>query len=122
MIVPPRATERIAVAILALATLLAVAALVFIVVFVMRRGLPVLSLEFLFTKSRDMGRRGGILQPLVGTVVLPAVAIGVALPLGVGTAVYLTEYTRESALTRVIRFGTDCLAGIPSIMCRPVSM
>ena len=116
MIVPPRLAQRIAVAVLSLATLLAVAVLVFIVVFVMRRGLPVMSLEFLFTRSRDMGRAGGILQPLVGTLVLPAVALGVALPLGVGTAVYLTEYTREGRLTRIIRFGTDCLAGVPSII------
>jgi phosphate transport system permease protein len=43
-------------------------------------------------------------------------AIVVALPLGVGTAVYLAEYTRETRLTRAIRFGTDCLAGIPSII------
>ena len=43
-------------------------------------------------------------------------AISLALPLGVGTAVYLTEYTRETRFTRVLRFGTDCLAGIPSII------
>lgn len=116
MRVSPRLSQSIAVAVLGAATLLALAVLVFIVVFVMRRGLPVLSLEFLFTKSHDMGRAGGILQPLVGTLLLPAVALGVALPLGVGTAVYLTEYTRESPLTAAIRFGTDCLAGVPSII------
>jgi phosphate transport system permease protein len=43
-------------------------------------------------------------------------AMAIAVPLGVGTAVYLTEYTRESSVTRVIRFGADCLAGIPSIL------
>jgi phosphate transport system permease protein len=112
----PKLAEKLAVAVLALATFVAIAVLVFIVVFVMRRGLPALSLEFLFSKSRNMGRDGGILQPLVGTLVLPGVAIGIALPLGVGTAVYLTEYTRESFLTRAIRFGTDCLAGVPSIV------
>ena len=116
MRVPPKLSQSVAVALLGGATFLAVAVLVFIVVFVMRRGVPVLSLQFLFTKSRNMGRQGGILQPLVGTLVLPAVALGAALPLGVGTAVYLTEYTRESALTRAIRFGTDCLAGVPSII------
>ena len=42
--------------------------------------------------------------------------IAVALPLGVGTAVYLTEHTRATRLTHIIRFGTDCLAGIPSII------
>ena len=43
-------------------------------------------------------------------------AVAIALPLGVGTAVYLGEYTRETQLTRALRFGTDCLAGIPSII------
>jgi phosphate transport system permease protein len=52
----------------------------------------------------------------VGSVLLPLVALVIAVPLGVGTAVYLTEYTRETRLTRLIRFGTDCLAGIPSII------
>ncbi len=116
MRISPNLTEKVAITLLAAATLFAVAVLVFIVIFIMRRGLPVLSLEFLFTKSHDMGKAGGILQPLVGTLLLPAVAIGVALPLGVGTAVYLMEYTGESLLTRAIRFGTDCLAGVPSII------
>lgn len=114
--IPPRVTQVAAVTLLAAATLAAVVILVFIIVVVMRRGLPVINLEFLFTPSRNMGRQGGILQPLVGTLLLPAVALAVALPLGVGTAIYLTEYTRESRITRAIRFGTDCLAGVPSII------
>jgi phosphate transport system permease protein len=112
----PRLTQTIAVSLLGLSTLAAVLVLVFIVVVVMRKGLPVIDLAFLFTPSRDMGRQGGILQPMVGTVALPAMALLVALPLGVGTAIYLTEYTRESRLTRAIRFGTDCLAAVPSIV------
>jgi phosphate transport system permease protein len=74
------------------------------------------SLEFLFTKPKDMGRSGGILPTLVGTVLLPLMALAIALPLGAGTAIYLSEYTRETRFTRAIRFGTDCLAGIPSII------
>jgi phosphate transport system permease protein len=112
----PGLTQALAVTLLGSATLLAVVVLVFILVIVLRRGLPVISPEFLFTPSRDMGRQGGILQPLIGTLVLPAVALGVALPLGVGAAIYLTEYTREGRLTRVIRFGADCLAAVPSII------
>jgi phosphate transport system permease protein len=63
-----------------------------------------------------MGRTGGIFSTVVGTVALTAVAILIATPLGVGTAVFLREYTRESRISRVIRFGTDCLAGVPSII------
>ncbi|MHB9092261.1 MAG: phosphate ABC transporter permease PstA, partial [Chloroflexota bacterium] len=50
------------------------------------------------------------------TVFLTVVAIAIAAPLGVGTAVYLTEYTRESRATQIIRFGTESLAGVPSII------
>ena len=63
-----------------------------------------------------MGREGGILPTIVGTVALTAVALVVATPLGVGTAIFLREYTRESRISRIIRFGTDCLAGVPSII------
>ena len=63
-----------------------------------------------------MGKGGGIFPTIVATIVLTAGAILIAAPLGVGTAIYLTEYTREGPVTRVIRFGADCLAGIPSII------
>lgn len=116
MRIPPRYTQMAAQGVLGLATLLTLAILVFIVVFVLQKGIPVLSFEFLFTAPRDMGRAGGILPTLVATIILPLLAIAIAMPLGVGTAVYLTEYTRETRVTRVIRFGTDCLAGIPSII------
>jgi phosphate transport system permease protein len=52
----------------------------------------------------------------VGTLLVTAVAIIIATPLGVGTAIYLTEYTRESKVTRIIRFSAESLAGIPSIV------
>ena len=116
MRISPRVTQGVAVAVLAAATALTVAVLVYLVLFVLRKGLPGVTWAFLSTRSSDMGRQGGILQTLVGTVILPAVAIALALPLGVGTSVYLAEYTRESRVTAVIRFGTDCLAGIPSII------
>jgi len=114
--IPPRYTQTFAVSILAAATALTLAVLGFIIGFVLEKGLPVVGLDFLLSNPREMGREGGIFPTLIGTVLLPLVAIVIALPLGVGTAVHLTEYTRESRATRVIRFGTDCLAGIPSII------
>lgn len=116
MRIHPRHTHAAAIALLGAATLLTVAVLIFIIVFVLEKGLPVLSLSFLLSMPQDMGRAGGILPTLIGTVALPLLALAIATPLGVGTAVYLTEYTRESGATKAIRFGTDCLAGIPSII------
>ncbi|MGD0337771.1 MAG: phosphate ABC transporter permease PstA [Bacteroidota bacterium] len=98
------------------ATFLTLVILVFIIVFVFEKGLPVISFNFLFSNSEDMGRAGGIFPTLIGSLLLPLLAIIIATPLGICTSVYLTEYTRESRMTRVIRFGTDCLAGIPSII------
>jgi phosphate transport system permease protein len=83
---------------------------------VLEKGLPVVNLHFLFDNPKDMRRAGGIFPTIVASILLPLLAIAIALPLGAGTAVYLTEYTRESRITKIIRFGTDCLAGIPSII------
>ncbi len=116
MRIPPKITQALAVATLGAATLLTVVVLVFIIFYVLAKGLPGVTWEFLSTAPKDMGKAGGIFPTLVGTILLPLLAIAIALPLGVGTAVYLTEYTRETALTRTLRFGTDCLAGIPSII------
>ena len=116
MRIPPKIAQVVAVAVLGAATLLTVVVLVFVIAFVLVKGLPGVTWDFLSSAPKDMGKAGGILPTLVGTVLLPLLAIAIALPLGVGTAVYLTEYTRETRFTRILRFGTDCLAGIPSII------
>jgi phosphate transport system permease protein len=79
-------------------------------------GLPILHLRFFIDSPRYMGREGGILSTIIGTFALTVVAIIIATPLGVGTAIFLREYTREGRISRIIRFGTDCLAGVPSII------
>ena len=112
----PRIEQKVAQAGLWTMTLVTVGVLLFIIFFILRRGLPVLSLEFLTANPADMGKSGGIFSTIVGTAALSFLAILIAAPLGVGTAIYLTEYTWGGPLTRVIRFGAECLAGIPSII------
>lgn len=116
MRIHPRYTQRGAVAILGGATLLTLVILIFIIVFILEKGLPVLNWNFLTSNPEDMGKSGGIFPTLIGTIILPLIAIIIATPLGVFTSVYLSEYTKETRATRIIRFGTDCLAGIPSII------
>jgi len=116
MRVSPKLTQALAVLVLGSATALTVVVLVFVIAFVLVKGLPWVTWDFLTSAPKEMGKEGGIFPTLVGTVLLPLLAIGIAVPLGVGTAVYLTEYTRENRMTRALRFGTDCLAGIPSII------
>jgi phosphate transport system permease protein len=112
----PRVEERAVRIGLWTLTLITVGVLLFIILFILRRGLPVLNLEFLTANPTDMGKSGGIFSTVVGTVALTALALLIAAPLGVGTAIYLTEYTWGGPVTKVIRFGAECLAGIPSII------
>jgi len=90
--------------------------LVAIVAIIFFKGSPYLNMEFIFSSPEDMGRHGGIFSTIVGTIFLVLLSIFVATPLGVGTAIFLTEYTKESWFTKTIRFGVESLAGIPSIL------
>lgn len=111
-----RITQNVVFMLIWAAALLALVILILIVGVLLVRGLPSVTLEFLTGVPEDLGRSGGILPTLIGTVVLGAVSLLIATPIGVGAALYLTEYTTESGLTKIIRFGADSLAGVPSIV------
>jgi phosphate transport system permease protein len=98
------------------ATVIVLAILVIILQDIIINGLPALSWEFLTQPPKDLGRAGGIFPAIVGTLYLVLGAIAIALPLGVGAAIYLVEYTREGRITRLIRTGVDLLNGTPSIV------
>jgi len=112
----PGVTQKIVRGILVSFTALTVSILVFIITYVLLKGLPVLGWEFLTKGAVDAGTSGGIFPFIVSTVFITVVALAIATPLGVGTAIYLTEYTRETIVTKVVRFAAECLAGIPSII------
>jgi phosphate transport system permease protein len=92
------------------------AILAIILGYIIINGLPAISWEFLTQPPTNLGRSGGIFPAIVGTLYLVAGAILIALPLGVGAAVYLVEYTREGRITKLIRTGVDLLNGTPSIV------
>jgi phosphate transport system permease protein len=98
------------------AAILTIGLLGLIIGVILLRGLPSISWQFLTGTPENLGRDGGILPTILGTVSLGFVALLIATPLGIGSAIYLTEYTYESRLTRAIRFGTESLAGVPSII------
>ena len=79
-------------------------------------GAPALSWEFLTAPSSDLGRAGGIGPAIIGTLLLVGGAILFALPIGIGAAIYLHEYTRGGRITGIIRAGVDLLGGTPSIV------
>ncbi|MDQ5852179.1 MAG: phosphate ABC transporter permease PstA [Chloroflexota bacterium] len=109
-------TQRIAFGCFWLAASFTILILAIIIVYVLAQGLPYINLEFLTGRPEAQGREGGILPTILGTLALGALSLVIAVPLGVGAAVFLTEYTRPSPLTTIMRFGTDSLAGVPSII------
>ena len=109
-------TQKIAKVLVWVGALSTIAVMVLILFKVLSEGLPSLGLRFFLASPKEMGREGGIFPMIVGTAALTAVALIVATPLGIGTAIFLREYTREGRISRMIRFGTDCLAGVPSII------
>lgn len=92
------------------------AALIIIIGFILIKGVPQISLEFLTQEPRSMGKEGGILSVIVGTLYVTSVAVLIATPIGVAGAVYFTEYARAGKIVNAIRFFTEVLAGIPSII------
>jgi len=87
-----------------------------ILYYIIANGIGALSWEFLSQSPLDSGRAGGIYPAIIGTLYLVGGAILIALPIGIGAAVYLTEYTREGLLTKIIRTGVENLNGTPSIV------
>ena len=112
----PHTGEKIAKAIIWAAAVFVIAILLFIVVYLLVKGLPMLTWGFITEMPSNMGRSGGVFPTIIGTLLITAVAVVIAAPFGIGTAFYLAEYTRESAVTRIIRFSAESLAGIPSIV------
>ncbi len=103
-------------AVVRLAAFLIAAALLGIIAFLLANGIGAVSWEFLTAPPADSMTKGGIWPAIVGTFYLTVGAISVALPLGVASAVYLTEYARQGFFIRLIRIGVNCLAGVPSVV------
>jgi len=108
--------QRIAFGTIALVIIAVLIILSIIIVYIVSNGVGALSWDFITTGPSNVGRSGGIFPAIVGTLYLVAGAIAIALPLGVGAAIYLNEYTREGKVTKIIRAGADLLNGTPSIV------
>ena len=83
---------------------------------IIRKGLPAINWEFISGFPRKSGSEGGIFPAIVGTLYLLLGTMLTALPLGIASAVYLSEYARQTLFTRSIRLSIITLAGVPSIV------
>jgi phosphate transport system permease protein len=112
----PKITQKVAKTLIWASALFVIVILLAIVIFILIKGVPEINWQFLTEIPRNMGRSGGISSTIVGTLWVTAVAVVIATPFGVGTAFFLTEYTKEGKVTRIIRFSAESLSGIPSIV------
>ena len=98
------------------------ALLLFLIGYIFWRGLGHISWKLLSTQSSYLTDSIGILPNLLNTLYIILVAMILALPIGVGAAIYLTEYAQNRHLKRIIEFATETLTGIPSILFGLVGM
>ena len=112
----PQRTQKIAFFFLFLATLLIVIPVGLIVVIIIKKGLPAINWQFLTDIPRQGMRAGGIFPAIIGTVYLVSGAIIFALPIGLLAAIYLSEYSKDNFLTRIIKLAIVNLAGVPSVV------
>ena len=109
-------TENLAHAVFAGMAVAIVVPLICIIVYLVVKAWPSLSLAFLFEPPRNMQTEGGIWPALIGTIYLVVVALAAAAPVGVLAAVYLNEYATENWFTRLVNLAVINLAGVPSIV------
>ncbi|TEU10440.1 MAG: phosphate ABC transporter permease PstA [Anaerolineales bacterium] len=111
-----RIVQRLGFAALSLAALSVVAPILLVIGIIVVRGLSAINWEFLTAMPRDGMRAGGIFPAIVGTLLLTLGTASAAIPVGVGGAIYLGEYARDTWLTRTIRLAILNLAGVPSVV------
>ena len=99
-----------------LASGLTVGLLLFLIGYILYRGIPYLSWQLLTGETSYIKDTIGILPNIVNTIYIIVVAMAVVLPLGVGAAVYLTEYAKSKRAVALIEFAAETLTGIPSII------
>ncbi len=108
--------QRIFFGVVSLSALVITLALLGILAYVFIHGSRAITWDFLTLPPTDSMTKGGIMPAIVGTLYLTVGAISLALPLGVVSAIYLTEYAKQGRLIRMIRIGVNCLAGVPSVV------
>jgi phosphate transport system permease protein len=111
-----RTEQRIAFSVLFACTLLVVMPVLIVLGIIFVKGYTALNLEFLFGMPENGMNAGGIFPAILGTLYLVVGAIAFAVPLGVLSAIYLVEYSRDNAISRLIKLAIVNLAGVPSVV------
>lgn len=111
-----RQSERVAFALMALATAAVAVPIALIVAYILVQGAPAINWSFLTEMPRRGMKAGGIFPAIYGTILLVVGTAIFSIPVGVGAAIYLAEYAGRNRLTRLIRLAIVNLAGVPSVV------
>lgn len=113
----PKTSQRMAMVFIWGGGVITVLILVVIIGYILVQGIPALSLDFLLTPPRGgLSGEGGISTIIIATIYLVGLTIVILVPIGLGAAIYLAEYAPDNRFTRLIRYGIEILAGVPSII------
>jgi phosphate transport system permease protein len=113
-----RFTDKAARSVTLVLTLVAIVPLVLILYYLIKEGVGAWSADFFTTDptGRFLGDPGGIKSAIWGTIVMVALASVIAIPIGIGVALYLVEYGKSSAFANVVRYFVDVMTGVPSVV------
>jgi phosphate transport system permease protein len=113
-----RRTDAVMRASLGVATIIALIPLVLVIYYVLKKGLGAWSADFFTTDPTGnfLGDPGGIKSAILGTIEIVALASLIAIPVGIGVALYLVEYGKQGWLANAIRYFVDVMTGVPSIV------
>ena len=103
-------------------TVLTAALVLFLMGYVLINGIPNITWELISTKPSYLTERIGILPDILNTVYIVLATLVIVLPLGVGAAIYLTEYAKSKRIVAIIEYAAETLSGIPSIIYGLVGM
>ena len=113
-----RRTDRFMRALFGGATLLAIVPLVLVIFYLLQKGLRAWSVDFFTTdpSGKFFGDPGGVKSAILGTIEMVALATVIAVPIGIGVAIYLVEYGKRGRFAQVVRYFIDVMTGVPSIV------
>ena len=113
-----RRTDVVMRGLLGAATMLALVPLVLVIYYLFHKGLSAWSKDFFTTDPNGnfLGYPGGIRSAILGTIEIVALATLISVPIGIGVALYLTEYGKDSKFANVVRYFVDVMTGVPSIV------
>jgi phosphate transport system permease protein len=113
-----RRTDKIMRGVLLGGTLIALVPLALVVYYLLKQGLGALSWDFFSTDptGRFLGPPGGVKSAIVGTILIVGLASVIAIPIGIGVALYLVEYGKKSVFAQFVRYFVDVMTGVPSIV------